>query len=104
MVVFFQNENFGQRLNNKSEEILKECFLLTYENGENVSLENTINKIGNKFDITDWNNKNIEKEVLEEDMIAKDNYGIYVLNKNLKIKNLAFFLFFIILFFLVYCN
>ena len=44
----------------------------------------TINKIGNKFDITDWNNKNIEKEVLEEDMIAKDNYGIDVLNKNLK--------------------
>ena len=72
------------RLNNKSEEILKECFLLTYENGENVSLESTINKIGNKFDITDWNNKNIEKEVLEEDMIAKDNYGIDVLNKNLK--------------------
>ena len=72
------------RLNNKSEEILKECFLLTYENGENVSLENTINKIGNKFDITDWNNKNIEKEVLEEDIIAKDNYGIDVLNKNLK--------------------
>ena len=47
-------------------------------------LENTINKIGNKFDITDWNNKNIEKEVLEEDIIAKDNYAIDVLNKNLK--------------------
>ena len=64
------------KLNNKSEEILKECFLLTYEKGENVSLESVINKLGNKFNISDWNNKNVEKEVLEEDMIAKDNYGI----------------------------
>ena len=64
------------RLNNKSEEILKECFMLTYENGENVSLENVVNKIATKFNISDWNNKDIEKEVLEEDMIAKDNYGI----------------------------
>ncbi len=64
------------RLNNKSEEILKECFMLTYENGQNVSLENVVNKIATKFNISDWNNKDIEKEVLEEDMIAKDNYGI----------------------------
>lgn len=62
--------------NNKSEEILDELFNSTYEKGENVSLESYLNKIAKKFNIENWNNNILEKEVLDEDIKAKDYYGI----------------------------
>ena len=60
----------------KGNEVLEEIFKYCYEMGENVSLENTLNKIGNKFGIKDWNNEENMKLVLKDEKIGKNKYGI----------------------------
>ena len=44
--------------------------------GENVSLESYLNVVANKFNLNDWNNYSFEKDVIDEDIKAKDVYGI----------------------------
>ena len=61
---------------NLSEEILEFLFDSTYEKGENVSLESYLNIVANKFNLNDWNNYSFEKDVIDEDIKAKDVYGI----------------------------
>ena len=54
------------------EEIFKYC----YEMGENISKEKTLNEIGNKFGINDWNNDENLKLVLLDEKKGKKQYGI----------------------------
>ena len=57
-------------------EVLEELFKYCYEMGKNVSLENTLNEIGNKFGINNWNNDENLKLVLKDEKIGKNKYGI----------------------------
>ena len=54
------------------EEIFKYC----YEMGKNVSDENILNEIGNKFGINNWNNDENLKMVMKDEKIGKNQYGI----------------------------
>ena len=60
----------------KGNEILEEVFKYCYEMGKNVSQEKTLNGIGNKFGITDWNNDENLKLVLLDEKKGKKQYGI----------------------------
>ena len=60
----------------KSNEVLEEIFKYCYEMGKNVSLDETLNEIGNKFNITNWNNDENMKLVLKDEKIGKNQYGI----------------------------
>ena len=60
----------------KSNEVLEEIFKYCYEMGKNVSLEETLNEIGNKFNITNWNNDENMKLILKDEKIGKNRYGI----------------------------
>ena len=44
--------------------------------GKNVSLENTLNEIGKKYGIEEWNNDENLKKVLKDEKIGKNQYGI----------------------------
>ena len=60
----------------KGNEVLDEIYKYCYEMGENVSLEVTVNEIGNKFGIKNWNNDENLKLVLKDEKIGKNQYGI----------------------------
>ena len=60
----------------KGNEVLEEVFKYCYEMGKNVSQEKTLNEIGNKFGITDWNNDENLKLVLLDEKKGKKQYGI----------------------------
>ena len=60
----------------KGNEVLEEVFKYCYEMGKNVSQEKTLNEIGNKFVITDWNNDENLKLVLLDEKKGKKQYGI----------------------------
>ena len=60
----------------KGNEVLEEIFKYCYEMGKNVSIESTLNEIGNKFGITNWNNDENLKLVLKDEKIGKKQYGI----------------------------
>ena len=62
--------------NNVGNEVLDEIFKYCYELGKNVSLESTLNEIGNKFGITNWNNEENLKMVMKDEKIGKNQYGI----------------------------
>ena len=65
----------GKKIN-KSDEILDDIFIYCYELGKNVSLENTLNEIGNKYGIKYWNNDENMKSVMLDEKIGKKQYGI----------------------------
>ena len=44
--------------------------------GKNVSIESTLDEIGNKFGIKNWNNDENLKLVLKDEKIGKNHYGI----------------------------
>lgn len=60
----------------KQVEIVDDIFELVYEQGENVSDKETLNKIAEKYSITNWDSKEIESEVLKDDAMSKSNYNI----------------------------
>ena len=60
----------------KGNEVLEEIFKYCYENGKNVSLENTLNEIGKKYGIEEWNNDENLKKVLKDEKIGKNQFGI----------------------------
>ena len=60
----------------KGNEVLEEIFKYCYEMGKNVSIESTLNEIGNKFGINDWNNDENLKLVLLDEKKGKKQYGI----------------------------
>lgn len=60
----------------KGEEVLDEIFKYCYEEGENVSLEETLNKIAKKFDIQNWNVNDNHKKVKIDDQTGKRTYDI----------------------------
>ena len=60
----------------KGNEVLEEIFKYCYEMGENVSQEKTLDEIGNKFGINDWNNDENLKLVLLDEKKGKKQYGI----------------------------
>ena len=60
----------------KGNEVLDEIFKYCYEMGKNVSIESTLDEIGNKFGIKNWNNDENLKLVLKDEKIGKNHYGI----------------------------
>jgi predicted DsbA family dithiol-disulfide isomerase len=60
----------------KGNEVLDELFKYCYEMGKNVSIESTLDEIGNKFGIKNWNNDENLKLVLKDEKIGKNHYGI----------------------------
>ena len=60
----------------KGNEVLDEIFKYCYEMGKNVSIERTLDEIGNKFGIKNWNNDENLKLVLKDEKIGKNHYGI----------------------------
>ena len=60
----------------KGNEVLEELFKYCYEMGKNVSMENILDEIGNKFGIKNWNNDENLKLVLKDEKIGKNHYGI----------------------------
>ena len=60
----------------KGNEVLEELFKYCYEMGKNVSMENILDEIGNKFGIKNWNNDENLKLVLKDEKIGKKQYGI----------------------------
>lgn len=60
----------------KGNEVLDEIFKYCYEMGKNVSIESTLDEIGNKFGIKNWNNDENLKLVLKDEKIGKNQYGI----------------------------
>ena len=60
----------------KANEVLEELFKYCYEMGKNVSIENVLNEIGNKFGIEGWNNDENLKKVLKDEKIGKNQYGV----------------------------
>ena len=60
----------------KGNEVLEEIFKYCYEMGKNVSDENILNEIGNKFGINNWNNDENLKIVMKDEKIGKNQYGI----------------------------
>ena len=60
----------------KGNEVLEELFKYCYEMGKNVSLENTLDEIGNKYGLKNWNNDENLKLVLKDEKIGKKQYGI----------------------------
>ena len=61
----------------KGEEVLDEIFNQCYEEGQNVSLEDTLNKIADKFGIKEWNTKENQKSVVRDDQTGKRAYDIH---------------------------
>ena len=61
---------------NKGNEVLDEIFNYCYELGKNVSLESTLNEIGNKYGIKNWNTQENLKIVVNDEKIGKKKYGI----------------------------
>ena len=62
--------------NGKGNEVLEELFKYCYEMGKNVSMENTLDEIGDKYGIKNWNNDENLKMVLKDEKIGKKQYGI----------------------------
>ena len=60
----------------KGNEVLDEIFKYCYEMGKNISIESTLDEIGNKFGIKNWNNDENLKLVLKDEKIGKNHYGI----------------------------
>ena len=60
----------------KDNEVLEELFKYCYEMGKNVSMENILDEIGNKFGIKNWNNDENLKLVLKDEKLGKKQYGI----------------------------
>ena len=60
----------------KSNEVVDDLFLALYEQGKNVSDENTLNEIANKFGITNWNTEDNLKTAKNDELIGKKTYGI----------------------------
>ena len=60
----------------KGNEVLEEILKYCYEMGNNVSDENTLNEIGKKFGIEEWNNDENLKKVLKDEKTGKNQYGI----------------------------
>ena len=60
----------------KGNEVLDEIFKYCYEMGKNVSIESTLDEIGNKFGIKNWNNDENLKLILKDEKIGKNHYGI----------------------------
>ena len=60
----------------KGNEVLEELFKYCYEMGKNVSMENILDEIGNKFGIKNWNNDENLKLVLKDEKLGKKQYGI----------------------------
>ena len=60
----------------KGNEVLEEIFKYCYEMGKNASDENTLNEIGKKFGIEEWNNDENLKKVLKDEKIEKNQYCI----------------------------
>ena len=60
----------------KGNEVLDEIFKYCYEMGKNVSIESTLDEIGNKFGIKNWNNDENLKLILKDEKIGKNQYGI----------------------------
>lgn len=61
----------------KHEEIVHDIFEYCYEQGENVSDKETLNKIAEKYAITNWDSKEIQTEVWNDDTTAKDKLDIH---------------------------
>ena len=62
--------------NGKGIEVLEEIFKYCYELGKNVSLESTLNEIGDKFGLKNWNTEENLKSVINDEKIGKKKYGI----------------------------
>lgn len=63
--------------NGKGEEVLDAIFDACYEKGQNVSLEPTLNKIAEKFGLSNWNSKENQKSVISDDELGKETYDIH---------------------------
>lgn len=62
---------------NKGEEVLDEIFNYCYEQGENVSLKETLDKIAKKFELnSNWDCNENQTCVNNDDKVGKEEYGI----------------------------
>ena len=60
----------------KGNDVLDELFKYCYENGKNVSIENTLNEIAKEYGITNWNTEENLRLVMNDEKIGKKKYGI----------------------------
>lgn len=61
----------------KQSEIIEDIFKAQYEEGQNVSSEDVLNKIAEKYNIKNWNNEANLKDVEESDKDAKNKRDIH---------------------------
>ena len=71
----------------KGEEVLDELFKKTYEEGENISLKENLDKVAQKFGITEWDTEENKKSVIRDDQTGKRTYDIegvpyFIIGKN----------------------
>ena len=75
---------------NKGEEVLHELFVKQYQEGQNVSLEDTLNKVALKFNITNWNTDNNQNSVINCDKYGKSigihSVPLFIFDGNIKIE------------------
>jgi predicted DsbA family dithiol-disulfide isomerase len=61
----------------KEEEVIFDLYRLSYEEGENISDVNVLNKLSEKYQLTNWNNEDNKKKVIEDDSEGKNKYDIH---------------------------